>query len=936
MNSKIEYNVQGAFKLDLLSGGKVVSSTDYFSNFITQTGLMFPSIYAFADCFRYLSLGSSTIASSGATSLNQLGTTGLYNPITSFSTSEGTLQSAKYINWEGYVTGSDFSNCGTVMSEFGPRFYRAWYVPTGNNPEITLNEAAGGLTIGEFMVSPSSGSDPTGKYAFSRVVRNLFIPNGYRAIVSYQLKINIKNTGRTILSSGSFATGNAEVENDLALIQGWKNLSGYYKQVYHGLRLIDNAGLTYVPKFGDVMEPSTRNLTKTVWYLSPDNSQFDTNPTGGTLQTDVGKAYAADGLMSYIKFLDLRYVSNSSIGSLSYANKNSLYNDNNPSINSSLPKDNILSNIHLGRTSSPLMLPQVGNYRVADASPAQFTYQSKQNPELKAVSYATPGAKGYRDDLVDYGKQATFTSFTIKQPIIITGQNTITGRKKTITRKSAFSPVNSFGHNTRFGSLVYAFGANTDVAGDKLYYPMIDCLFFDSSGRSLMPHYRFVTGIVVQERGSGVLDVKFALSGSGANGIFYKFTGHRTFQGPSQDVISHPKLTELIFTSGGNNYYSGFLGSGNSIASGISGSTSDVVVSGNLVGYGFGVVYGLVVDSGFYVSPPDLGLTDHSTGLLIEPSNTGLLYWPTLLPQNSLFLTSPTVSYYTTHIPSGVIQDTGWFGSNQIIEDISFQLLDSNFNSVIPGTGFHSYVTGNIGKTTAVTVSSGYFLSAGVILTGESAAPLEDYIVGPNGSFSITGYVIPKSIINGKLFGTVWKDAGNIPLNSYRITPQLVSRPVSGAIYKLMSVTGFFSLADISGRGYPNATGAPFKSTDELYVFFTGFSGNSPLYLTYLTGISGGNSITGHGFSNMSGYVSLTKFYPPDIKLIHSESGSSSLGWKLAPNFSSPNYYGSNIPSLNQGGEYPALSLDNGLELYLDLLWSSPCGPTTQNCLEPV
>src|ERR1700761_9732486 len=116
MKSQINYGLQGAFKVDLFSGGQFMETTDWFSNFITHTGLSYPSIYAFADCFRYLSIGSdSSTANFGfsASNLGQQPTTGLSAPFLTFNTSAGT-QPGTYMGWQAYEIGegNGDSPCG--------------------------------------------------------------------------------------------------------------------------------------------------------------------------------------------------------------------------------------------------------------------------------------------------------------------------------------------------------------------------------------------------------------------------------------------------------------------------------------------------------------------------------------------------------------------------------------------------------------------------------------------------------------------------------------------------------------------------------------------------------------------------------------------------------------------------------------------------------
>jgi hypothetical protein len=968
MNKQIELGLEGAFKVDLFDGSnQLVSTTDYFSNFITPTGLSYPYIYPFADCFRYLSIGRSAIANSGTTGLNAFGTTGLLDPINSYQVSNGTSQTANYIDWRAYATGGETATCGTVVTEQGPRFYRAWNIPSGNG--LVMNEpTADGLAVSEFMVSPSSGSDPTGKWAFSRVVRNLFIPNGHRAVVSYQLRVNIKNTGVTMFSGGTFKTGNAEIENDIELVSGWANLSGYYRQVYHGLRCVDQIGMSYIPKLGDAMEPSSQNTSKMVWYLSPDNSQFDVNENGSN-QTSIPDAYKSPGLMAYIRTMDLRGVTaySSEVGAAK-GNLTSLYHRSNPPVSTIPANITTLTDIRIGRSNSPLLLPVINNYFTADGS--AFTYQSRQDNNTKAISYATPGWKKFSSYFSDFGKIAVFSSFTDNIPFQATGQNLITGRKKTVTRKSVFSPINSLGYNTRFGSMVFAYNAG-GTSPAKTYYPMVDVLFFDSSGRSLMPHYRYITGIQMVERGSGIAESTVFISGTGISGEnIRRLSPRKTFQGSGNiDMLTH--ATPAIL-GGSPQIRFGQVFSGGALNTGVTGLSKNFIYNGT--GYsGFGAVYGVVADGGYWAAY-DVGLVDKNLNSLFEPSPSGDIYWPDFNPASKLFLKFTGIKYFDTGI--GVVDDfDNWFnGKKQILSEPVFYrtgiFSPSGVVTSLPYTG-DTLIFTNTGAsdTTQTYTTSGYFITTKFYdnSTGISLSEVKANFVGDPSLVRLTGFVVNVGTTAGKLNGLAWQDGGAVPTTAaaFRFVPKIstFSLPntilaISGAMVPLARIESFFS-GGKEFRGYPAATGGnPFLDTDDNYIFFTGFSGTTPVYVTYVTGLSffrwnpsaNNNFInpgSGHwfnAFSNLTGRMPVTKFCPPTGFLLHNEfvinnnNGTSvTTGYRLLTHFSEPVNSGF-LSTGTRGGEYPALSMDNGLEVFLDISWSSPCGSNTQGgtCYEPI
>jgi hypothetical protein len=683
MKTDIELGLQGAFKVDLYSGGKFVETTDWFSNFITPTGLYYPNIYPFVDCFRFLTLGDDTSTpNSGAgypgSEAQGLGTTGLADPIITFGTSLGN-QAGTYIGWPGYENGingftnsssSSQSACGTLFTEQGPRFYRAWAIPTGG-VNYNINNGEAGLVINEFMVSPSSGSDPTGRYAFSRVRRTITIPNGYSAIISYQLSINIQNTGLTFFGPGTFTTGNADVtseDDDYLLVNGWANLSGYYRQVYHGLNFVNSAGAHDTLPWGCGMEPSITDLSNYCFYLSPDNSAFDISKTGA-VTTNSTEAYNADGLMGSLFGIpsptvpigqtltdDIFY------GLVPFANNGLSSYDTTPYIP---------YNIRIGKRNL-IEVPSVTNYASGEAF--TFSYQETNDATLYDISYATPGSQLVNPNKVNFQQKAVLSTRIFKLPMDFNtnDQNLITGRTKTITRKTLFSPVSSLGYNTRFASLVFASNLDPQDNAGSTFYPMVDTLFFNASGRSLMAHYRLLD-VVLDERGSGVADSYINIISSGYSPTqnldnVNRFYSRQTFQGPYDINDGNPYGFDLInshMQGGGNEIYTPsnqivsvpLSGSGHS--NNLLGEALMTAINrdGSYASYnssGWGMVYGVVADDDTYYNQNiDCGIIDHNiTGttntlsLTPRPVVTDRVYWPDL--QTPLILSITGVRYFST------------------------------------------------------------------------------------------------------------------------------------------------------------------------------------------------------------------------------------------------------------------------------------------------
>lgn len=704
MKTQVNIGLEGAFKVDFYSGGKFVETTDWFNNFITPTGLFYPNIYPFVDCFRFLSLGSdgSTPNSGGyVTGVGftgaSIGTTGLSSPINSYTTLQGTTESGTYIGWQGYANGTDSNSqsaCGTVLTEKGIRFYRAWTIPTGG---VDYYMGTGGLTINEFMVSPSSGNDATGRWAFSRVRRTVTIPVGYSAIISYQLSINLQNTGLTYFGPNTFSTGLADVtsdEDDFGLVSGWNNLSGYYRHVYHGLNIINSAGAHDTPEYGCGMEPSISNLSDYCFYLSPDNSHFDVTKTGNP-NSDVNKAYQADGLMGSIFGIQTTYpVSRTSFSDVDFYGPTPTakggISDYPDSVNTPF-------NIRIGKDGF-FNLPPISNY-ASGKDFGSFNYQDFHDASQQPISYATPGYLQKNPNKVDYTQKAIFSTRIFKQPIDLSiPQNTISGRSKTITRKTLFSPVSSLGYNTRFGSLVFASNLAPNTNSQSIYYPMVDTLFFDTSGRSLMQHYRFIN-VILDNRGTGVADSYFNILPNGEN--INVFANAKTFQGEYDIADSNPY--------GFNPNHPAIIGNKGILLSGysdINNVSGDATFSSSGCS-GYGMVYGILtgekagesIRNGYL----DCGLVDHNvTGnstrlsLTLAPTSTGIIYWPNKSSQLKLSITG--IKYYSTQT---VPFDFAVSGS---IPLTSGELIDAGYNwttnpySFCPPTG-HIVHFENIGET---------------------------------------------------------------------------------------------------------------------------------------------------------------------------------------------------------------------------------------------
>ena len=491
MITNTECALQGQFKVDIYNKeNHLVDTTDWFNNYITNTGLFYPLTYSFADCFRFLSLGSSSSANTDAT-------TGLVNPMSSsnkFSVVDENGFSAgfQYVShWgkEAYHAAGpppDYAtpgSCGAQHHKTGPLLFRGWTVPSGNF-FVSKN-----LNINEFAVSPSSGADPSGSKAFSRIVKPIIIPSGTRSIISYRLKLGLDYNIRSF-SSGTFSTGGADVSEGSQLLETLGNLSGIYRQVYHGFRLIDNQGRTYTPKYGEAMEPSTKKLEKLSLYLSPLYSQFSINENGGP---GVSSGNGFSGPIPYSSGSGLYPLSygHSIINVRSVGDETGFY-DLNPQEQSTIPEEKInvfgipaytylLKNIRLKSSDNPFSkAPSLENL----TSGVDYDFsESVFAPGPMAL--ATQAEHGYDSSYLDQGFKCSFAS-NVSNLSFSKAQNS--GRTKTFTRKATFSPVNNFDWNTRYGAMVYAY------RNGENFYPVIDTLFYNHSGRasSDLDYYRDV------------------------------------------------------------------------------------------------------------------------------------------------------------------------------------------------------------------------------------------------------------------------------------------------------------------------------------------------------------------------------------------------------------------------------------------------------------
>ena len=859
------YGLQGAFKVDIFDeNGQLTNSTDYFSNFITQSGLKYPSVYSFPDCFRFLSLGQGTIANSatGNAAALRYETTGIQDLVNSngqITILGGGFQSVSYMGRDSYYGGTD-GGCGTLVTKAGPIYYRAWSVPSGGGLASTA------VNINEFMVSPNSGNAVTGRHAFSRVVRSVVIPANSRSIISYQLQVKMANTGVTTLDSGSFSTGQGNVENDAALLAEWRYQSGYYRQVHHGLRLVDIYGSTYVPKWGDGMEPSRIDVTKFRGYFSPDNSRYDACVTGGKAVSE-SAAYAADGLSKVYFGQDLAVDANR------VSDDNATYYRMGDLTATALPENGTTNDLPPNIRYKEVILPSLANY-AENADTVNYNtpvnnYLYKSPP----ISIATPGATGYNTDLMDIGDKAVFSALTINLPYTYSG-----ARRQSLTRKLFFAPVNSLGHNSRFGSFNLAFQNGTD------FYPYVDTLLYDNSGRALMQHYRDITGVSLTNNGTGF-----------SNGILVPSVG------PDFRINVYPNSA---------------------------GSITGMSVPADTTGFG-------VVDHSLSANS-----VPSSTGNVYWPTTRGQTV-TTIVTGTEYSLSGFSVADPDRHFPSGQMI------CNLLARPISAAtgLLNYSWASLYPeqapqysGDGF-TYWNGFYLATERFTGAAVFDQNAGIETGygGQVGLATSRY-----NNLRITGYIGTPAQILPNSQGTLLTSLPSTYISTFTPDAQVVNIQYrSGGANEITQgfrVQNMFSgglTQRLSGQGYTYASGANMAYAITGLIYDTLDATDKTVYVTVMTG----NYLESPAFqwsahSYLSGSVLMTSFSPPTGRFIHNES------FRLLPNHGSAqspvsgDLYVTDTRNTYFGGTYPALSFDNTLELSVDLIWTSACG-SALDCTEP-
>lgn len=120
--------------------GNLLRTSNYVKNFITNSGTLYPYYFAFADCFRYLSLGTGT--GKNSTGLSMAPTTGLNSGVSGFQY----LGSGHYTTG-GFLGGGCGNSCNPASNTI--TLIRQWGLPDTTGGAFTSS-----YNFSELMVTP--------------------------------------------------------------------------------------------------------------------------------------------------------------------------------------------------------------------------------------------------------------------------------------------------------------------------------------------------------------------------------------------------------------------------------------------------------------------------------------------------------------------------------------------------------------------------------------------------------------------------------------------------------------------------------------------------------------------------------------------------------------------------------------------------------------
>lgn len=142
--------LQGEYSIDVFNrDGTLSYSLGPFKNFITSTGLSYPHNFAFADCFRFLSIGLGNAKNTIKSSVNGgWGTVNLQTPMSQYSYIGGRETQYDFSHQTSQYTSASFSERPSGIS-----ISRGWRVPSGTSigDQVFFDND---YTFKEVMLSP--------------------------------------------------------------------------------------------------------------------------------------------------------------------------------------------------------------------------------------------------------------------------------------------------------------------------------------------------------------------------------------------------------------------------------------------------------------------------------------------------------------------------------------------------------------------------------------------------------------------------------------------------------------------------------------------------------------------------------------------------------------------------------------------------------------
>jgi hypothetical protein len=279
--------LDGQFKVDIYNQqDELVSGSDYFGNFITMTGLSYPLTMPFADCFKYLSVGSGNAA-------NTMFTTGLEKPcfpqIYQLAPYTDTNRKENFT----WMTGLIGDGCGFTTDHTSDGgivdLHRAWRIPerdkTYLDEDLHIKECmtspatTGGLGHRKTDYPPHFEDDLSGISAFSRVLKDFTIPSGDYGVITYKLTFTVDSSVRNFDPFVGLVT--AQGQDAIR----WQYLTGQARILHPGIQLVYGEGMeapgnnqniqpgdSVKLEYGEPLEPSA---TGNYWaYFSTDDTQY--------------------------------------------------------------------------------------------------------------------------------------------------------------------------------------------------------------------------------------------------------------------------------------------------------------------------------------------------------------------------------------------------------------------------------------------------------------------------------------------------------------------------------------------------------------------------------------------------------------------------------------------------------------------------------------